>query len=89
MKPDPTDLRGLPLPASPENYYCAFHSADFAPDGITESIMRTCRTSQASRATRIRRPILARNPISQGTVMRLATAHEFMESITDVYFDAW
>jgi uncharacterized membrane protein len=92
MKLDPTAIYMVYTSNFPnENIYCAFHNSDFAPDGITGvnyaylpnmTNIPGCRFPED--------PFIARNPISQGTRdVASATAHEFMESITDVYFDAW
>jgi uncharacterized membrane protein len=92
MKPDPTAIYMVYtsnfFPSVFE--YCAFHNADPAPDGTVINYAYMPNSTDIFGCEFSNDPFIARNPISQGTrQVASSTAHEFMETITDVYFDGW
>ncbi len=92
QKPDPTALYMVFTSNFPnENYYCAFHDYGLAPDGTAIHITYVPNYSStlASCSTNLD-PLFTPNKHSEATRQMVdATAHEFMESITDPQFDAW
>jgi hypothetical protein len=92
MKPDPNAIYMVFTSNFPnQNVYCAFHNSDFAPDGVTGvNYAYLPNMTSISGCDDFEDPFIVRNPISQGALdLASSTAHEFMEMITDVYFDAW
>jgi hypothetical protein len=95
MKPDPNAVymvltSNFPGTANHIIDFCAFHDANFAPDGTVINYAYLPNMTNISGCDFFEDPFIARNPISQGTRDVVdATAHEFMETITDAEFDGW
>jgi uncharacterized membrane protein len=92
MKPDPTAIYMVytsNFTTQPSDA-CAFHNADPAPDGTPVNYAYMPNTAGFLACAFFEDPFIARNPVSQGTRdVVTSTGHEFMETITDVYFDGW
>jgi hypothetical protein len=91
MKPDPNAVYNVFTSNFPnQGIFCAFHDANPAPDGTLINYTYVPNPTDNYGCENFEDPFIARNPISQGTLdVASATAHEFMETITDVYFDGW
>jgi uncharacterized membrane protein len=69
---------------------CAFHDANYAPDGTVINYAYLPNVTNIYGCAFFEDPFIGRNPISQGTLeVASTTAHEFMETITDAEFDGW
>jgi hypothetical protein len=91
MKPDPNAVYNVFTSNFPnQTLFCAFHDYNPAPDGTLINYAYLPNMTNIPGCRFQDDPFIARNPISQGTRdVASATAHEFMETVTDVYFDAW
>jgi hypothetical protein len=95
MKPDPNAVYMVYTSNFPETAnhlidFCAFHDANYAPDGTVINYAYLPNVAGFSGCGFTEDPFIARNPISQGTGdVASLTAHEFMETITDAEFDGW
>jgi uncharacterized membrane protein len=95
MKPDPNAVYNVftsnfPSFTSNQFDFCAFHDANYAPDGTVINYAYLPNSTNISDCGFFEDPFIARNPISQGTRDVIAsTAHEFMETITDAQFTGW
>jgi hypothetical protein len=97
QRPDPTAVYMLYTSNFPiENYYCAFHDYDPAPDGTiihlaylptpTINLLANDQTGCPIDFD----PLIKPNQYSDSTRgLANSTAHEFMETITDPNVDAW
>jgi hypothetical protein len=97
QKPDPTAVYMLYTSNFPnENYYCAFHDYDPAPDGtiihlayLPTPTINLLANDQMGCPIDFD-PLIKPNPYSDSTRgLADSTAHEFMETITDPNVDAW
>jgi hypothetical protein len=91
MKPDPNAVYNVFTSNFPnQTVFCAFHDANPTPDGTLITYAYLPNMVNIYGCDFFVDPFIARNPISQGSHdVASATAHEFMETITDVYFDGW
>jgi hypothetical protein len=95
QKPDPNGIYVVYSSNFPndavESGYCAFHGADTAPDGtILQIVYVPNLTSALSGCGTDFDPLFTPNNHSEAVrAMANATAHEFMETITDPNADAW
>jgi hypothetical protein len=96
MKPDPLAVYMVYTTNFPhfnnliDLAFCAFHDANFAPDGTIINYAYLPNPAGISTCGFYEDPFIARNPISKGVGdLASATAHEFMETITDAEFDGW
>jgi len=91
MKPDPNAVYNVFTSNFPnQGIFCAFHDANYAPDGTLINYTYMPNSTGISGCTFFEDPFIARNPISQGTRdVAASTGHEFMETITDAQFTGW